>query len=66
MELFTKTLLFFNIAFIVLYLLGWVAAIVSYCKLTPVQRRYINAEISVPGMLGFISAVCYIVAYWMV
>lgn len=65
MELFTKTLLFFSIAFIVLYLLGWVAAIVLYCRLTPVQRRYANTEISVAGMLGFISAVCYNVAYWM-
>ena len=65
MELLTIAFLFFSIAYIVLYLLDWVGALVEYYRLTPTQRRYSGIQVSVPEMLGFVLAVCYNVAYWM-
>lgn len=65
MDLFTKTFLFFSIAFMVIYILGWAVTFVEYCRMAPVQKRYTNIEVSVPEMLGFILSVCYTVAYWM-
>lgn len=63
--MFETFLMYLSWAWIVIYSLGWLATFITYVwVLTDVQRKFTSINVNGTGLIGFIAAIAYLVAFY--